>query len=304
MARRLGIPVRTWYNYEAGVTVPAEVILKIIELTSIEPSWLLHGKGPKFRQGVPERRESASPPMTVGALLRTALQILEGQGSTAGGAAAADEAIIRPPTANGGDTHGGLTPAIEDEGTDVRQRRRCACGPRGRPRPGRRAGNGSPPAARAVASTSSATRWCPSWPTARPWPIPPRRRTPANSTTNWSSSGSRGNPWSAGSSIAAATPCSAPRTPTPSPRSRSSTWRITNIRPASAGSCGSIRLTEGYQLRNSPAQGKTRILPSPIRPVRAWPTMALMAAPAAASSTKTHSSTLGTKDVLYSLPRY
>ena len=119
MARRLGIPVRTWYNYEAGVTVPAEVILKIIELTSIEPSWLLHGKGPKFRQGVPERRESASPPMTVGALLRTALQILEGQGSTAGGAAAADEAIIRPPTANGGDTHGGLTPAIEGEGTDV-----------------------------------------------------------------------------------------------------------------------------------------------------------------------------------------
>ena len=58
MARRLGIPVRTWYNYEAGVTVPAEVILKIIELTSVEPIWLLHGKGPKFRQGVPERRES------------------------------------------------------------------------------------------------------------------------------------------------------------------------------------------------------------------------------------------------------
>src|SRR6185437_2133567 len=65
MARRLGIPVRTWYNYEAGVTVPAEVILKIIELTSIEPSWLLHGKGPKFRQGAPERRESPSTPMTV-----------------------------------------------------------------------------------------------------------------------------------------------------------------------------------------------------------------------------------------------
>lgn len=118
MARRLGIPVRTWYNYEAGVTVPAEVILKIIELTSIEPSWLLHGKEPKFRQGLPERRESASPPVTVSTLLRTALQILEGQGSAAGGAAA-DEAIIRPPTANGGDTHGGLTPGNEGEGTDV-----------------------------------------------------------------------------------------------------------------------------------------------------------------------------------------
>ena len=49
MARRLAIPVRTWYNYEGGVTVPAEVVLKIIELTSVEPAWLLHGKGPKFR---------------------------------------------------------------------------------------------------------------------------------------------------------------------------------------------------------------------------------------------------------------
>ena len=61
MARRLGIPVRTWYNYEAGVTVPAEVILKIIELTSIEPSWLLHGKGSKFRQGAPSVARPGRP---------------------------------------------------------------------------------------------------------------------------------------------------------------------------------------------------------------------------------------------------
>jgi hypothetical protein len=81
MARRLGIPVRTWYNYEGGVTVPAEVILKIIELTSVEPAWLLHGKGSKFRHTRPERRDPASPPaMTVGALLRTALQLLEDEG--------------------------------------------------------------------------------------------------------------------------------------------------------------------------------------------------------------------------------
>src|SRR5436190_19758506 len=69
MARQLGIPVRTWYNYEGGVTVPAEVILKIIELTSVEPAWLLHGKGPQFRQARSERRDLMSPPaMTVGAL--------------------------------------------------------------------------------------------------------------------------------------------------------------------------------------------------------------------------------------------
>src|SRR3954454_3299634 len=50
MARRLGIPVRTWYNYEGGVTAPAEAATKTIALTAVEPVWLLHGKGPKFRQ--------------------------------------------------------------------------------------------------------------------------------------------------------------------------------------------------------------------------------------------------------------
>ncbi|MFI5461094.1 MAG: S24 family peptidase [Isosphaerales bacterium] len=78
MARRLGIPVRTWYNYEGGVTVPAEVILKIIELTSVEAVWLLHGEGPRFRHVRSERGASASAPsVTIGALLRTALQLLE-----------------------------------------------------------------------------------------------------------------------------------------------------------------------------------------------------------------------------------
>jgi hypothetical protein len=82
MARRLGIPVRTWYNYEGGVTVPAEVVLKIIELTAVEPAWLLRGEEPKFRHFHPERRESpASPALTVGALLRTALQLLENNDS-------------------------------------------------------------------------------------------------------------------------------------------------------------------------------------------------------------------------------
>ena len=82
MARRLGIPVRTWYNYEGGGTVPAEVVLKIIELTSVEPTWLLHGKGPKFRaQPRGDWPELAvKPAMTVGALLRTALELLEHDG--------------------------------------------------------------------------------------------------------------------------------------------------------------------------------------------------------------------------------
>ena len=91
MARRLGIPVRTWYNYEGGVTVPAEVILKIIELTSVEAVWLLHGEGPKFRSARSERVPAGgTPSVTIGALLRTALQLLEEKNER-----------IRPPSAEG-----------------------------------------------------------------------------------------------------------------------------------------------------------------------------------------------------------
>ncbi len=77
MARRLGLPIRTWYNYESGVTVPAEVMLRFVELTSVEPLWLLHGKGPRFRTSVPVLNGSDS----VEALLRTALHRLENKGA-------------------------------------------------------------------------------------------------------------------------------------------------------------------------------------------------------------------------------
>jgi hypothetical protein len=78
LARQLGLPVRTWYNYEAGVTVPAEVILKLIELTAVEPMWLLHGKGPKFRAQKPDGWDPISGQgYSVGTLLRTALHMLE-----------------------------------------------------------------------------------------------------------------------------------------------------------------------------------------------------------------------------------
>lgn len=76
MARQLGVPIRTWYNYESGVTVPAEVLLKFMELTSVEPLWLLHGRGPKFRSAIPTESPLDSN-QTVRSLLRTALQHLE-----------------------------------------------------------------------------------------------------------------------------------------------------------------------------------------------------------------------------------
>lgn len=83
LARTLGIPVRTWYNYENGVTVPAEIILRIVELTSVEPVWLLRGEGPKFREnrpkaeGTPGRTPEGLATSPITTLLRVALERLE-----------------------------------------------------------------------------------------------------------------------------------------------------------------------------------------------------------------------------------
>jgi hypothetical protein len=130
MARRLGIPVRTWYNYEGGVTVPAEVILKIIELTSVEAGWLLHGEGPKFRNARADRSSGgATSSVTIGALLRTALQLLEKGDSSwttlRGGTEGADQpgrlAPEQDPILAGFDTRPprdlGIERALEVEGT-------------------------------------------------------------------------------------------------------------------------------------------------------------------------------------------
>jgi hypothetical protein len=83
MARRLGLPLRTWYNYEEGTVIPAEVVLSIIELTSVEPNWLMYGTGPKYRLMKPENSNEASPlRVKVCALLREALELLERGSST------------------------------------------------------------------------------------------------------------------------------------------------------------------------------------------------------------------------------
>ena len=226
MARRLGIPVRTWYNYEAGVTVPAEVILKIIELTSIEPSWLLAREGPEV------------PPGDAGA---AGLGIEPGDDG-------------RCPAPHRAAAPGGPGPRPI---RGPRPRRR-SCGPR-------RPTDGNPPACRGESRTAgSSTRTTAlrlrtpvrgpevnkaarsEWLAARREgrcidvvgdamaPVVAdgavrrlllrRRKAPTSSTTSWSSPGSRGNPWSDGSSIAGYR-CSAPRTPTPCPSSGSSTSR-------------------------------------------------------------------------------
>src|SRR4051794_16211204 len=44
LAAALGLPHRTWMNYEAGVTIPAPVILRFIDITGVSPGWLLDGR--------------------------------------------------------------------------------------------------------------------------------------------------------------------------------------------------------------------------------------------------------------------
>ncbi len=50
LARRLNLPARSWYNYETGVSVPAEVLLAFVEQTGADPWWVLTGKGSKYRR--------------------------------------------------------------------------------------------------------------------------------------------------------------------------------------------------------------------------------------------------------------
>jgi hypothetical protein len=54
LAEALDIPSRTWVNYEAGVVIPAVIILRFIEVTGANPLWLSTGEGERYT-----RRQSA-----------------------------------------------------------------------------------------------------------------------------------------------------------------------------------------------------------------------------------------------------
>jgi hypothetical protein len=45
LADSLEIQVETWLNYERGVTMPAHVVLKLIDIAQVNPHWLLTGRG-------------------------------------------------------------------------------------------------------------------------------------------------------------------------------------------------------------------------------------------------------------------
>ena len=53
LAEILGLPERTWHNYESGVTIPAPVILHFVEVTGADPRWLRTGQGDRY--GDPRR---------------------------------------------------------------------------------------------------------------------------------------------------------------------------------------------------------------------------------------------------------
>ena len=48
LAEELGLPDDTWRNYEAGVVIPAPVLLMFIEATGAHPHWLLTGQGDRY----------------------------------------------------------------------------------------------------------------------------------------------------------------------------------------------------------------------------------------------------------------
>jgi hypothetical protein len=74
LARRLNLPARTWYNYETGVTVPAEVLLAFIDQTGANPVWLLSGEGTRYRRSQEESLISEMSPIE---LIRRGLEKLE-----------------------------------------------------------------------------------------------------------------------------------------------------------------------------------------------------------------------------------
>ena len=48
-SQSMNIAARTWEHFENGVTMPAWVLLQFIEITGVDPHWLLTGDGERYR---------------------------------------------------------------------------------------------------------------------------------------------------------------------------------------------------------------------------------------------------------------
>jgi hypothetical protein len=64
LSARLGIPSKTWANYESGVAPAAPILLRFIEITGVHPLWLLDGREPRHlvavRESSPSRASRAA----------------------------------------------------------------------------------------------------------------------------------------------------------------------------------------------------------------------------------------------------
>jgi hypothetical protein len=50
IGERLGVAPTTWKNYEdVGEVMPAQILLRFLELTGVDPLWLMRGEGLKYR---------------------------------------------------------------------------------------------------------------------------------------------------------------------------------------------------------------------------------------------------------------
>ncbi len=54
MAEQMGVPFRTWVDFEAGYPIPALTILRLVEVTRVNSDWLLTGRGDKYLGGLEE----------------------------------------------------------------------------------------------------------------------------------------------------------------------------------------------------------------------------------------------------------
>jgi hypothetical protein len=69
LAEELGLAVCTWLDYESGALMPATVILGFIEITGVDPRWLLTGEGDAMRHPPAMRTgpHPGPPPRVAGA---------------------------------------------------------------------------------------------------------------------------------------------------------------------------------------------------------------------------------------------
>jgi hypothetical protein len=49
LADALQLSSRTLLNYETGSVIPPRVLLRFLEVTDVDPHWLLTGAGPRYR---------------------------------------------------------------------------------------------------------------------------------------------------------------------------------------------------------------------------------------------------------------